>query len=191
MPSRIRGSSRLPLVLLVSVGTAVVAPGASGQEITPPPARVLARLLVGEVALEFRTGAAGALAIGAAGDSSAVSIDVLGTDARRWADSAARLLLPVRRRPARGAPPVIRHRALLEEPGVGGGALDLVRTDSGGRSSYSLFVGDAALESVRYPLTADEARTVVRVVRRAALEVIPRRPAAPRSRRAPPPKKLL
>lgn len=178
-----------PLLLLVAT---TPAPAQSGTPPPPqaqdggastPPARVLARTLVGDVAVELRSTMPGGLSIGAAGASSVVTIDVRATDARRWADSAAKLLLPVRARRARGAPLVTRSRALLEEPGAGGGALDFSRTDSAGQRRYVLFVGDAALEAVRQEVTPQEARTLVRTIRRAAVAALPRRPPPPRSPR--------
>lgn len=150
--------------------------------------------LFGDVALDFRFPGDGLLAIGAADATHAFTIQVLARDARRWADSASRILA---RRPqaaraagkgrARGAElPPRRWRAVLEEPGVGGGSLVLARVDSAGRTYWTLFAADAELSRVRQTLEASEARTLVGLVRRAAIAASPtpraRPPAKPRPR---------
>lgn len=149
--------------------------------------------LFGDVALDFRFPGDGVLAIGAADAVHAFTIQVLARDARRWADSASRLLAR-RTTPARAAGkgkrrgaelPPRRWRAILEEPGVGGGSLVLARVDSAGRSYWTLFAADTELSRVRQALEASEARTLVGLVRRAAVAASPPPRARPRAKPRP------
>ena len=148
--------------------------------------RPIARILLGDVALEFRTDGVGTLSIAAAGAARAVALDVRATDARRWADSASRLLrpAPVRKRSTND---VVQHSAAeLEEPGAGAGTLRLTRFDSAGTRTFILFVADADLAGVRQELSAADVTTLARLVRRwSALALPPRKapPAKAKSRR--------
>ncbi|MCC6927982.1 MAG: hypothetical protein IT359_03215 [Gemmatimonadaceae bacterium] len=143
------------------------------------------RTLVGDVALVVRDQGDGTLAIGAAGAARSVLLRVRTSDARRWADSALRLLAaPIPRagrralaRAGKRAAPTpepndttasVRARAVLEEPGVGAGTLDLTRLDSAGSRRWILFIDDAELSPLRSALERDEARALARLVRRAS-----------------------
>jgi hypothetical protein len=159
------------------VGAALMAPHRfEAQEPRPP-----IRTLMGDVALILHPRGDGTMLIGIAGPRRTLTLNARATDARRWADSAARLVARApRRAPAPrpkgkgkgGAPAasdtVQRARAVLEEPGAGTGSLVLSRVDSGATRQFLLFVDDAELEAIRQPLDADEAATLVRLVRRAA-----------------------
>ncbi len=132
------------------------------------------RTLIGDVALILRTDRPGTLRIGVAGESRSLSLSVRATDARRWADSASKLLSPASaaaspgvRRARRPTPP-LRQRAVLEEPGVGAGTFVLLRIDSASTRNFLLFVDDATLQGIRQPLEPDEAKLLVRLVRGAA-----------------------
>jgi hypothetical protein len=130
---------------------------------------------MGDIALVMRLDGEGTLALGAAGARRTLSLSVRASDARRWADSAARLLVPPPR-PRRGrgttpkdsVPSVQRARAILEEPGVGAGSFVLTRVDSAGTRSFLLFIDDAELDPLRQLLEPSEASTLVRLVRKAA-----------------------
>lgn len=73
---------------------------------------------------------------------------------------------------------VQRARVVLEEPGLGTGSLVLSRVDSAGTRQFLLYADDAQLKAIRQPMELDEARTLVRQVRRAATP-----PPTPTSRR--------
>lgn len=145
------------------------------------------RTLIGDIALILRTDTPGTLRIGVAGASRSLSLSVRATDARRWADSASRLLAPARRPRARAArassarDTSVRQRAVLEEPGVGAGTFVLLRIDSAATRRYMLFVDDATLQGIRQPLEADEAKLLIRIVKRSAT---PPRAAAPAKKKS-------
>jgi hypothetical protein len=65
---------------------------------------------------------------------------------------------------------------VLEEPGVGAGSLVLSRVDSAGTRTFLLFADDSELDPIRQALTLAEARTLVRLVQRAAAPIPARRP---------------
>lgn len=166
------------------------------------------RALFGDVALELRTPDRGSLAIGVADAHRAITLDVRATDARRWSDVAARLianaarerLLAARarrsakktktvktapdsaREMSRGA--MANDRVVLEEPGVGAGSLLLARADSAGIARWLLYVADADLAEIRQLLDDDEARTLVRIVRSAAIAAAPAPLRKPKKKRA-------
>lgn len=156
---------------------------------SPPQAKepTVIRTLLGDVALELRTTGDGTLSIGAAGVLRSLALDVRATDARRWADSAARLLEPYRRRTGRSrraAPDEIVHaRVVLEEPGIGAGSFVLARVDSAATRSWVLFASDAEYDGVRQPLESEDASTLIKLVKRAALAAMPR---SARPRKLPP-----
>lgn len=152
-------------------------------ELGAQPARPPIRSFFGDVAIILRPASDGTIGIGVAGASRTLTLTVRATDARRWADSATRLLVPPPRRSRRARvanDSVQRARVVLEEPGVGTGALVLSRIDSAGIRQFLLFADDAELKPVRQPLEAEEARTFVRQLRRAASP-----PPKPTSRRRP------
>ncbi|HNV74944.1 MAG TPA: hypothetical protein PKH96_09735 [Gemmatimonadaceae bacterium] len=148
---------------------------ARAQQSSAPAPSPVVRTLMGDIALVMRLDGEGTLALGAAGARRTLSLSVRASDARRWADSAARLLVPPPR-PRRGrgttpkdsVPSVQRARALLEEPGVGAGSFVLTRVDSAGTRSFLLFIDDAELDPLRQLLEPSEASTLVRLVRKAA-----------------------
>ncbi len=133
----------------------------------------IARTLFGDVALELRSERTGTLLIGAAGPTNTLTLDVRATDARRWADSASRLLSGRRNRALRAGAKsgaiVVRARAVLEEPGVGAGSLVLARSDSAGARTWLLFISGADFDGVRQSLDAAEAATLIKLLRRAAV----------------------
>jgi hypothetical protein len=148
---------------------------ARAQQSSAPAPSPVVRTLMGDIALVMRLDGEGTLALGAAGARRTLSLSVRASDARRWADSAARLLVPPPR-PRRGrgttpkdsVPSVQRARAILEEPGVGAGSFVLTRVDSAGTRSFLLFIDDAELDPLRQLLEPSEASTLVRLVRKAA-----------------------
>jgi hypothetical protein len=144
------------------------------------------RSLIGELAVEIRLAGPGSLSIGAADPHQSIMLDVRASDARRWADSARRLLSsPVRRAKnaaTRDSAPAIRYRAILEEPGIGPGSLILSRVDSAGKATFTIFAADSDLVEVRQALDPSEAAMLVRLVRRAAVRAMPPpRRATPRT----------
>lgn len=198
--SRSRRVSRA-LAIAVVVASMVRPSPAAAQRVAAP-----VRTLVGDVALILRPEVDGALAVGVAGPTRALTLTVRASDARRWADSAARLAVALpraaasRARAAAKAPTggkggagtkgggtaaagavapndsVRRARVVLEEPGVGAGSLVLSRADSAGTRTFLLFADDAELDPIRQELTLAEARTLVRLVQRAAAPIPARRP---------------
>lgn len=179
-PARSVRATVLSLVLALALGRGgATGPGVAQAQSAPAPVRTL----IGDLAVILRPADATALVrLGLAGPSRSLTLSVRGADARRWADSTARLLAPPPRpQPRRKAAGPAQHaRAVLEEPGDGTGSLVLSRTDSAGRRSYLLFADDAALDPIRQPLTRDEVALLVRLVRR----VVPAagaRDARPRS----------
>ncbi len=160
-----RGFSPLALIALAIAPAAL---GAQGVSATKP-----VRTLIGDVALILRSDRPGTLRIGVAGSNRSLSLSVRSTDARRWADSAAKLVVPApRRRAKRGAPSPadtsVRRRAVLEEPGVGAGTFVLLRIDSAATRRFLLFVDDATLEGIRQPLEPEEATLLIRLIRSAS-----------------------
>lgn len=154
------------LVHLV-VAVLLVVPDSLGAQVARSPIRSF----LGDVAVELRPAPDGTILIGVAGAPRTLVLTVRATDARRWADSAAKLLVPPPRRPRRTRIPndsVQRARVVLEEPGVGTASLVLSRLDSAGIRQFLLYADDAELKGIRQPLEAGEARTLVRLVRRAA-----------------------
>lgn len=168
-------------VLCVAWGALVVpaAQSARAQEVAAPRA---VRTLLGDVALILRAEGPASLRIGVAGAARSMTLLVLTRDARRWADSASVLLAPQRSpsvratRTARDG--VQRSRVILEEPGVGAGSFMLTRVDSAGIRRFLLFADDSALSGIRQPLEIEEAKLLVRLVRRAATPSRPPRPPA-------------
>ena len=176
-----RGRPTVPGARTLAVLTVLTLTSSRGLGAQESP-RVVVRTMFGEVALEIRVARAGIISVGAADARRAVTLDVRATDAGRWADSATRLLSlkePRRRTPGRdtaaSAPPVVSRRAALEEPGVGAGSFVLARTDSAGRAFFAFFAADADLTGVRQTLEPEEARTLVRLVRRAVAAASPPR----------------
>lgn len=160
-----RGFSPLALIAWAMAPAAL---GAQGVSATKP-----VRTLIGDVALILRSDRPGTLRIGVAGSNRSLSLSVRSTDARRWADSAAKLVVPApRRRAKRGAPSPadtsVRRRAVLEEPGVGAGTFVLLRIDSAATRRFLLFVDDATLEGIRQPLEPEEATLLIRLIRSAS-----------------------
>ncbi|MEO7966312.1 MAG: hypothetical protein ABIT38_20615 [Gemmatimonadaceae bacterium] len=162
-----------------------------GQE-----SKTLRHALFGDVAVELRSPSSGTLGIGVADARHAVTLDVRATDARRWSDSVMGLIRQsaavanarrvrqahTKRKSASAATSSLpdesgdvqkRERAILEEPGVGSGSLLLSRIDSAGTSSWLLYASDADLVEIRQLLDADEARTLARIIRSAALSAAP------------------
>lgn len=158
--------------LLPVLGAALLwlAPMAEGQDTAQAP-RPPIRTLFGDLALILRPAGDGTIGIGVAGAARTLTLTVRATDARRWADSATKLLVPAPRRARRAKVPndtVQRARVVLEEPGVGTASLVLSRIDSGGTRQFLLYADDAELVGIRQSLEADEVRTLVRLMRRAA-----------------------
>jgi len=166
-----------PVVLLRWAMSLCLLAEVAAAQAAPPPRPI--RTLLGDVALILRAEGPRSLRIAVAGPSRTLSLLVLNSDARRWADSAAALLAPQRppsakaKRTARDG--VQRSRAILEEPGVGAGSFMLTRVDSAGVRRFLLFADDSALMGIRQPLAVEEARLLVRLVRRAATPAPPRR----------------
>lgn len=173
--SLLRGSLRSGVrMLAIAACLPPLSVAANAQQASAPAPPVI-RTLIGDLALMMRLGEEGTLALGAAGARRTLTLNVRASDARRWADSAARLLAPAPRpRRTRRAPPsdsvpvVQRARAILEEPGVGAGSFVLTRVDSAGARSFLLFIDDAELDALRQPMDVSEATTLVRLVRKAA-----------------------
>ena len=186
-----RGAARRRAILLATIGAlaALAHPAVgSAQRVAPP-----VRSLLGDVAVILRPGVDGALAVGIAGPARALTLTVRASDARRWADSASRLVVALPRAPtarpraatggrkgtaARPAPndSATRARVVLEEPGIGAGSLVLSRVDSAGTRTFLLFADDAELTPIRQVLTLADARTLVRLVQRAAAPLPAHRP---------------
>lgn len=175
------------------------------------------RTLFGDVAVELRSPDRGTLSIGVADARNSLTLDVRATDARRWSETATRLIDAVARaervraQRTRAAErtknskkkasagentPVAdartdttsRERAMLEEPGIGAGSLVLSRADSAGVTRWLLFASDAELTQVRQLLEPDEARTLARIVRAAAIAAAPAPMRARQKRKASAPK---
>lgn len=168
-----------------------------GRELWAQENGVARRALFGDVALEIRIPDRGALAIGVADARKAITLDVRATDARRWSDAVAKLIASAARERARAArtkrasakpkatkplPDSARavsvsgassDRVVLEEPGVGAGSLLLARADSDDVARWLLYASDADLKEIRQLLDDDEARTLVKIVRRAAVAAAP------------------
>lgn len=163
----------LTSALLILAG-AVRLEAQAAQEARPP-----IRALFGDVAVILRPAADGTIGIGISGAERTLTLSVRVSDARRWADSATRLVVALPRRADRTRRPndsVQRARVVLEEPGVGTGSLVLSRIDSAGTRTFLLYADDAELAGIRQPMELAEARTFVRQVRRAATPLA-RRPA--------------
>lgn len=155
------------LMQLARASLLILAPELGAQPARPP-----IRSFFGDVAIVLRPASDGTIGIGVAGAARTLTLTVRATDARRWTDSATKLLVPPPRRARRARVPndsVQRVRVVLEEPGVGTGALVLSRIDSAGVRQFLLFADDAELKPVRQPLETEEARTFVRQLRRAAM----------------------
>jgi hypothetical protein len=169
-----------PILFALTLGT-LAASTLPGQT----PRRALLRQMYGNVALEVWQVTANALHIGAADGRRVLSISVLPRDLRRWTDSASRILSArATRREVES-----RWRAIVEEPGVQGGSMSLLRTITGADTTVSLFIADGQFEGVRTPLDPDEARVLVNAMRRAAdaaLAPARGRSNAPAARRPPP-----
>ena len=188
IPPKTIASRRRAAAIVLCCSFAILTSGAASR-VAPQssrPVRPPIRSLFGEVAVILTSEERGTLAIGIAGPIRSLSLSIRTTDARRWADSASRLLAPPRaaRRDAPDSHIVRRSRAVLEEPGVGAGSLILARTDSGGAQRFSLFADDGELNPIRQALDRDEAMIFVRLVRRAATPSTDRR-APPRAKREP------
>lgn len=195
-------AARLACVVHVAVVSMLLAPfaRADAQDTTIAAPRREAstsrHLLVGDLAFELRSPLRGTLSMGLADGRRVVAIDVRSTDARRWADSALRLLARRPPRPRRvrkgraaassgpdSAPAATRLRAILEEPGVGAGSMILTRTDSAGETRWSLYAADGELAEVRQVLEAEEARVLARVVRQGAIAAAPPALAKPKAKK--------
>lgn len=173
---RIRSSHERRFLRVLGAAVLLVAPALGAQAARPP-----IRSFFGDVAIVLRPASEGTIGIGVAGAARTLTLTVRTTDARRWADSATKLLAPPARRSRRARVPndsVQRVRVVLEEPGVGTASLILSRIDSAGTRQFLLFADDAELKGVRQALDVEEARTLVRQMRRAAAP-----PAKPTSRR--------
>jgi hypothetical protein len=94
---------------IVGVALAALPATLSAQRVVAP-----VRTLLGDVAIILRPEVDGALAIGVAGPSRALTLTVRMSDARRWADSAARLAVPLPRAAA------ARSRAAAKGGGAAG-----------------------------------------------------------------------
>jgi hypothetical protein len=168
--------------ILFSLTLAAVAPAKAGGQ---TPRRALLRQMYGDVAIEVWQVTANALHIGAADARRVLSISVVPRDLRRWTDSAGRILTArAQRREVES-----RWRAIVEEPGVQGGSMSLLRTINGADTTISLFIADGQFEGVRTPLDPDEARALVSAMRRAAdaaLAPARGRTTAPTTKRPPP-----
>jgi len=126
---------------------------ASSQAATP----TSSRLLLGEAALEIRTGEPGQLQVAIADSTRVLAITVLARDAKRWADSVSLVLrrkVALRRAPREWV-------VLLEEPGIQAGSLSLTRRDGESGSTWSLFLADRDFEEIRLVLSATEVRAVL------------------------------
>lgn len=160
-----------------------IAPVTLGAQ--PTSATKPVRTLIGDMGLILRTDRPGTLRIGVAGANRSLSLSVRSTDARRWADSAAKLVVPLSKREKRASSSprdtAVRRRAVLEEPGVGAGTFVLLRIDSAATRHFLLFVDDATLAGIRQPLEPEEATLLIRLIRRATA---PARGAAPKKQGA-------
>ncbi len=153
-----------------------------GQATSPPaqPARALWRSLIGDLLVEFRrSGTPGTLSIALADSARAATMAVRATDARRFADSL--LVLSGRR-----ALPRMAFRLSLEEPGLGSGALRVVRREvpKGEKPArpYTLFASDEPLTGVSAPITVAELKLFATRLRAAARAVSPPTPTRKRGK---------
>lgn len=162
----------------VIVLLAVLIPG--GAAPAQPAGTTLVRQLYADVAIEVRRAAEGAVLVAAADGATSVAVTFLARDLRRWADSAAKVLVAKTRTRRDSA----RWRAMVEGPGVEAGSLSLSRAIAPPDTTISLLLADAQFQTVRFSLGAQEARAFVTAMRKAADAVIP---AAPRRRGATPP----
>ena len=175
----VHASSRIGRVLSLAVLLHATgsAPGAA-QEPAGTGTRVLLRQLYGDVGIELRSGAAGAILIGAAGTNRTVTLSVLARDLLRWTDSATRVLSRVPS-PA-GKNREGRWQAMLEGPGLEAGAMTMTREVTARDTAISVYFADTEFAGVRAQLSTSEARAFVAALRRAANAVLappPRKPA--------------
>ena len=167
--------NRLALIVLclTTLPVAAIAQGASE--------RVIWRSLLGSTAIDLRAQIPGIVRIGLADDAGPMTLEFRASDARRLADSAAKLLAVRRRRPRAWS-------VRMEESGEGTGLVSLSFTpDRDPERPYLFFASDDAVRQVREPLTAAEARLIVQRLRTAATTATPR-PAPKRRPNAPRPK---
>jgi hypothetical protein len=167
---------RRGIALLAGAGLSLwssAAPGQAGE-------RVLLRQLYGDLALEVRAGAQGAMRIGAADGQRSIAVSVIARDLKLWADSATKLLAA--RPPGRGKS--AQWEAVVAGPGVAAGSMALARNITPADTSIALLVTDPQFVGVRTVLTMPEARSLVAAIRRAANAALaPPRPAKPPPRR--------
>jgi hypothetical protein len=172
--------------VLLGLGAALLATGSSHAR-AQESGRALLRQLYGDVAVVVHSAPAAAVRVGADDGKKSVTITLLARDLRRWADSASKILAA---RPARRGASA-RWRAIAEGPGVAAGSMTLSRSIAEGDTTITFFVADPEFESIRVDIAAEEARALVRAMRRVANTVLtpPRRgggvPTTSPSRRPP------
>ncbi len=170
-------SGILPLVTLASVIPSLAAALSlcSPQQVPQSPERLLLRQLYGDLAVEVRTKVPGTLILAAADARSSLVLTLLATDARRWADSAARILAA----PAPGRGRSATWEAEVAGPGVSAGSISLSRRVAPGDTAIVLLVTDASFQGVRTELTMENARALTQAMRRAAAASVARPPRQP------------
>ncbi|MBV6522324.1 MAG: hypothetical protein MNPFHGCM_02472 [Gemmatimonadaceae bacterium] len=149
-----------------------------------PASQPTSRLLLGDVAVEIRPASDDRLTFAIADSVRSLVLTVLARDARRWSDSAAILLRPMRRSRRSDADRTV----VLEEPGIEAGSISLTRRVTDAGAQWSLFVADRTFETIRVALEITDVRAVVSAMRhrsgadRARSKGTRNRPPVPRHR---------
>ncbi|MGQ0767438.1 MAG: hypothetical protein ACT4OZ_17445 [Gemmatimonadota bacterium] len=148
----------LGLVLCLSAPAGSLAQ--TDSSVTPTP-KLIARTLLGETALEVRTGT-GLVRLAIGGASATIVLNLRASDARMFADSLSRALA-VRRRVRRTA-----WNVNIEERGTASGSMSVSLRIAGRDSTMTLFAADETLASIRQVLTPGEALVLSRHLRAAS-----------------------
>jgi hypothetical protein len=126
--------------------------------------RVIARAPFGDAVIMLNARSDGQIEVAAAAAKRSNVAVVSWQAVRLWADSADRILA-TRARPGKGK--VITSRAVVEEPGVSGGAVSLVRKASRDSTEWSLFFADSSFGGFSVPIEKSEASVFIANMRRA------------------------
>jgi hypothetical protein len=126
--------------------------------------RVIARAPFGDAVIMLNARSDGQIEIATAASKRSNVALVTWQAARLWADSADRILA-TRARPGKGR--IITSRAVVEEQGVSGGAVSLVRKASRDSTEWSLFFADSSFSGFSVPIEKSEASVFVANMRRA------------------------
>jgi len=130
--------------------------------------RVVWRALLGNTAFDIRAKIPGTVRLGLADDAGRMTMEFHASDARRLADSTARLLALRRRRPTGWS-------VRMEEPGARAGVVSLSFTPAPDSTRpYLFFASDDAVRQVRQSLTRAEAQMLMQRFRAAATTATPR-----------------